>query len=398
MHTLVAERDHASSSLGARPLACVMGDMEMVRPLGLAGIPCAAVAPPGDPACYSRFTKVSLDSFRGAEEDGLLVERLVSFANDQAPSPVLFYETDRDSLLISRNRDRLAGPFRFVIPEATLVEQLLDKARFQQLADRLSLPVPSSLHLLPASSPVPDLDYPVILKPLIRQFDLWSPIAGNAKALRIDSHDELTSLWPRFASAGFELVAQEFIPGPESLVESYHVYVDDAGQTAAEFTGRKVRTYPIEYGHSTALVTTESADVLAIGREVTAALGLRGVAKLDFKRAPNGPLRLLEVNPRFSLWHHLGALAGVNIPAVVYADLAGLPRPEACRAKPGVKWSRPWLDLLSTRASRVPARQWLRWTLGSEAKSLVSLDDPMPLLKGKIWRGIGHRFGASDEA
>jgi D-aspartate ligase len=385
------ERDAPTTSRPVRPLACVMGDMEIIRPLGLAGIPCAAVAPLGDPARYSRFTKVALDSPEGTHEPSFL-ERLVSFAGESPRSPILFYETDRDSLLISRNRELLDGPFRFVIPEATLVEELLDKARFQQVAARLGLPVPPSLHLRPASSPPPNLEFPVILKPLIRQFELWSPIAGDAKALRVDSHEALDALWPRFAAAGMELVAQEFVEGPESLVESYHVYVDQAGETAAEFTGRKIRTYPVEYGHSTALVTTDSADVLAIGREVTAALRLRGVAKLDFKRGPNGALQLLEVNPRFSLWHHLGALAGVNIPAVVYADLADLPRPEVGQAKVGVRWSRPWLDFLAARASRVSARQWLSWTLGSEAKSLVSFDDPMPLLRGKIWESFARRF------
>jgi predicted ATP-grasp superfamily ATP-dependent carboligase len=227
---------------------------------------------------------------------------------------------------------------------------------------------------------------------LIREFDLWSPIAGNSKALRVDTADELTALWPRFAAAGFELVAQELVPGPESLVESYHVYVDKAGKTAAEFTGRKIRTYPIEYGHSTALVTTDSQDVLAIGREVIATLGFRGVGKVDFKRGSDGTLYLLEVNPRFNLWHHLGAIAGVNIPAFVYADLAGLPRPETSRARAGVRWSRPWLDLLSSRASRVPAREWLTWTVRSEGKSLVSFDDPMPLLKGKILESVVRRI------
>jgi hypothetical protein len=62
------------------------------------------------------------------------------------------------------------------------------------------------------------------------------------------------------------------------------------------------------------------------------------------------------------------------------------------RAKVGVRWSRPWLDFLSARASRVSARQWLSWTLGSEAKSLVSFDDPMPLLRGKIWESFARRF------
>ena len=55
--------------------------------------------------------------------------------------------------------------------------------------------------------------------------------------------------------------------------------------------------------------------------------GLTGVAKLDFKRDRSGKLHLFEINPRFTLWHHAAAIAGVNIPALVYADLTGAPWP-----------------------------------------------------------------------
>jgi ATP-grasp in the biosynthetic pathway with Ter operon len=68
---------------------------------------------------------------------------------------------------------------------------------------------------------------------------------------------------------------------------------------------------------------TDAGDVRRTGREVVERLALTGVAKLDFKRDLQGNLRLLEINPRFNLWHHRGAIVGVNIPALVYADLTG---------------------------------------------------------------------------
>ena len=89
-------------------------------------------------------------------------------------------------------------------------------------------------------------------------------------------------------------------------------------------------------------------------------IGLTGVAKLDFKRDPQGKLRLLEINPRFNLWHHPGAVAGVNIPALVYADLTGSPRPAATRVKAGVRWCRPWKDFPAARAAGVPLTTWVR--------------------------------------
>jgi predicted ATP-grasp superfamily ATP-dependent carboligase len=111
-----------------------------------------------------------------------------------------------------------------------------------------------------------------------------------------------------------------------------------------------------------------------------------GVAKLDFKRDETGALHLLEINPRFTLWHHAAAIAGINIPALVYADLTGTPRPAATPVKAGVHWCRAWKDLPAARASGVPLTTWLPWAIRCEAKSALSWNDPMPVLRSTLHR------------
>ena len=374
-----------------QPLACVLGDTDLLRALGMAGVPCVVAAAPGDPARYSRFARAVLDWADAWERPAALLELLERFAAAQASMPALFYEEDRELLLISRQRERLSGYFRFVVPDATLVEDLVDKARFQALARRLDLPVPPARVMDPSTDPVPlDLQFPVALKPLVRRGDQWTPIAGAAKALRLDTTLPLVSLWPRLATAGIPVLLQQLIPGPETCIESYHVYVDEQGETVGEFTGRKIRTWPPAYGDSTALVITDAPDVTALGRDLVGRLGLRGVAKFDFKRAPDGRLYLLEINPRFTLWHHLGARAGVNIPALVYADLVGLPRAGARQARAGVRWCKPWDDAASARAAGVPFLRWLPWAFGCEAKRVMAWDDPMPFVRAVLWRGMSR--------
>jgi len=136
----------------------------------------------------------------------------------------------------------------------------------------------------------------------------------------------------------------------DAPVESYHVYVDEQGKIAGEFTGRQI---------GTALETTHDADVQNTGRSIVQKVKLRGVASIDFQRGPDGSLRLLRVAPWFTGWHQLGARAGVNLPALVYADLVGSDRPAPAVARAGVRASGPPHDLLpSPRAERppVPAR------------------------------------------
>lgn len=366
--------------------------MDLVRPLGLAGIRCAVVASEGSWLAHSRYTEriLPFNTERGSEEE--LVEALERFGREQEQQPVLYFEEDAHLLMVSRHRDRLAAAFRFALPDAGFIEQLVDKGRFQVLAEELSLPVPRARRLHPTpDSGAPDLDlrYPLVIKPLTRR-ESWGAIErAGGKAIRVDRPADLHALWPSLWPGGIDLLAQELIPGPETRIESYHVYVDGQGQVAGEFTGRKIRTYPADYGYSTALTVTDSrggaADVAALGRELSARIGLRGVAKFDFKRAPDGSLHLLEINPRFNLWHHLGAVAGVNLPALVYADLTGRARPRPAVARPGPCWCRIDKDRLAAREAGISTLSWLGWVARCEAKP-IAWDDPMPFLKPKLAR------------
>jgi len=380
-----------SSGKRGRALACVLGDTDLLRALTLAGVPCAVAAPPDAPARYSRLARVGVGWADPWQQPTTLIGLLERFAAAEPRPPVLFYDEDRYLLLVSRERERLRRHFRFVVPASALVEDLVDKSQFQLLAARLGLPVPPSLLLDARKDPAPrDLDFPVLVKPTVRREGQWPAIARGAKALRVQTAHELRELWPRLADAGLVVLVQQLIAGPETQVESYHVYVDGSGDRVAEFTGRKVRTWPQEYGFSTALITSDASDVRTLGRDVIARLELQGVAKLDFKRDPNGRLFLLEVNPRFNLWHHLGARAGVNIPALVYADLVGEPRPATGMARVGVRWCNPWHDVLAARATGMPWLTWLSWMLGAEAKRALAWDDPFPLIGALLQREISR--------
>ena len=395
-----AARSSDAAVVPTRPtaVACVMGDIDLLRPLALAGIPCAVVSRPGGPSLYSRYARSRLVWEDYADNGDGLLDALISFGRAQPEPPVLFYQEDAQALLVSRQRDRLAPAFRFVAADTALVEDLLDKERFQHLAEHHNLPLPAAKRLdMTALEPAdPGLRFPLIVKPLTR-LDRWNESFGPRKALCAQNQEALRSLWPQLRATGLELLAQEFVPGPESSLESYHCYVDAQGRVAGEFTGRKIRTYPSSFGHTTALEITDAVDVRHLGRDIVERIALSGVAKLDFKRDQQGNLRLLEINPRFNLWHHAGAVAGVNIPALVYADLTGTRRPPAVRVKSGVRWCRIWKDLPAAVESGLPLTTWAPWALRCEAKSSVAFDDPMPFLRSSFHRLLGGRSDGEND-
>ncbi|HEY2207623.1 MAG TPA: hypothetical protein VGH99_24485 [Pseudonocardia sp.] len=363
------------------------GTVEVIRSLQLAGIPTAVVAPASDAAKYSAWahTVFHWDWTQPLEaHDEVLADRLLAWALGQPEAPVIFSSSDQALIFVSRHRERLARGFRFVIPDEELVEAMADKALFSDLAERQALPVPATKVIPPGPvdrlPDLSDLGYPLIIKPE-RRDRAWRDIKDDhdvkCKALIVDSEERLREVWPKLAALNRTMVAQQYVCGPESAIESYHVYATEAGDIAAEFSGKKIRTYPVDCGFTTALRITDEPDVLFAGRKLVEQLDVRGVAKFDFKRAPDGQLFLFEINARTSLWNHPGAKAGVNIPAAVYADLTGRRRPKLREHPRAITWVHP-KDVLSARESGVSLGSWLWFALRSSAKAFWYWRDPMP--------------------
>src|SRR5262249_29761505 len=165
----MASPDRSPTREPTRPLACVMSSMDLVRPLGLAGVHSAVVARPGSPALFSRFTEAAFCRDDFSEQEEGLVDTPERLGAAQREARVLFYEEDAQLLLVSRYRRRLARTLRFVIADAEMVEDLVDKSRFYALAERLGLPIPATRRIDPTGSPAHlDLRFPLIIKPLMR--------------------------------------------------------------------------------------------------------------------------------------------------------------------------------------------------------------------------------------
>ncbi len=361
-------------------MACVVGEIDILRALAVAGIPCAAVAHRGDSTRFSRATRARVDLPTPWTLDQL-VETLMAWGSAQPQRPVLFYDGDWHLVALSQHRELLSRAFRFVIPDHELVMDLVDKERFLALTARCELPVPRAAALAPGEALGTEMNFPAVVKPLTREHDTWKPLSLQ-KAIQVDTPSQLQRLLDRIEPSGISVIVQEMVPGPETLIESYHAYIDAAGRTVGAFTGAKIRTFPLEHGYSTSLVTTAADDVDRLGRDILERIGFRnGVAKLDFKRHPaDGSLALLEINPRFNLWHYLGAKAGVNLAAAVYADLTGAARAPLGTARAGVRWCNLPSDLRAARAAGLPLRRWAPWALRCEAKHAIAWDDPLPFL------------------
>jgi predicted ATP-grasp superfamily ATP-dependent carboligase len=373
-----------------KPLACVAGDLSLVRTLGRSGIPVALAATELDSrVALSRYCAAVVRTPSWVDDPDAALGALIAWASAEREAPVLFYQGDHDLLAVSRGRARLAPHLRCVLPPGELVEDLVDKLRFSALAQRHRLPVPLTLNLQRGSELRGWDRFPCVLKPATRS-RRFTQVAHCQKALRVESASDLEGLLPLIDGHAADFVVQEAIAGGEERIVSYHAYIRPGGEVMGEFTGRKLRTAPRLYGFSTYVEITDDAEVRRLGRSVLEAIGFSGVAKIDFKRdARSERLYLLEINPRFNLWHHPGAVAGVSIPALVYRDCV---EPGSARragpARAGVRWMNARDDWRAFDGSHA---RWVAEMLTVQVNESLLLRDPLPAiddLRGIVGRKL----------
>lgn len=378
------------------PPVVLLGGLDLVRPLGTAGIP-VIVATPGalDPALDSRYCRGQVRLPPLEQRDALIGTllgvglRLHSVLGCRVP---LFYGTDDHLSLIGDAREALERFYLLLLNPPEVSRALLCKERFQALARERALPVPRAL----AWDELDGAAGAVLVKP--RAKTGWESSAvrrrllGDGAKARIFASGRAVLAHPLAMRCREALSFQEYVAGDDRQLWSFHGFAAEDGALLGWFVGRKLRTFPPLTGMSSCLELARDDEVAALGREIAARVRLRGVFKMDFKRcAASGRLYLLEINARFNLWHHLGAANGVNLPRIAYDYLVHGARPRPHPHGTRRIWVCPRLDWRAYRAYAARGELTFGAWLASLARAPLVYDtfswtDPLPWVRQRARR------------
>jgi D-aspartate ligase len=282
----------------------------------------------------------------------------------------------------ARHKARLEEVFRLPLPTYESVRWAWDKRATYELAERLGIPAPRTRSPVDADELAAlDLEFPLVVKPAIKEHFFY---ATNVKAWRVEDYAELSA---RFAEAAAlvplgEVMVQELIAGDR--LYAYGAFFKD-GEALGTMVVRRWRQYPREFGRWSTYVETIDLPLLERqSEEFLRAIDYYGLVELEYKHdARDGRYKLLDVNARAWAYHSIGYAAGVDFPALLFADATGQPV-EPLRARTGVTWVRLLADLpivLSDMAhGRRGPRSLLDTVFRSDAEAVVSLSDPAPAL------------------
>src|SRR6185369_14650288 len=191
----------------------LLGGVNVVRALGIAGIPVViATQDRRAPSTASRYCKGVLELPPLAERDAVVATLVQAAARYGARLP-LFYDNDDRLTLVQDYRAALAPHFALLLNEPGLADALLEKSRFQALAERTGLPVPRCIEW-------PALDAergPVLVKPRTRtawdNSSIRLQLFGGAGKARVFANGREARANALVAQLAASLQFQEYVPG-----------------------------------------------------------------------------------------------------------------------------------------------------------------------------------------
>lgn len=374
-----------------------------VRSLGGRGIPTIAISTKAAPAIWSRYCAGFL---RVDNEPGLL-SLLGEIAECVSRKGALIATGDREVLFLSRNREELAGRYRFALPSADVLERLANKRSQYQFAETLGIQIPFTYY------PTTQMDveriagvirFPCVIKPAYSH--LWRERREEdnrhweaLKATEVATPDQLRSAYSRMGESGVDLLVQERIAGSESRLYSLYVYMNRDSEPLASCVIQKLRQWPPEYGSGSHSVTCREDRIAALGLRLLKESRYVGLSNIEFKLDPETEsFKLIEVNVRSGERIALTVAAGLDLPYIAYRDVIGEPLDAVGVYKTGISWVNFINDTAAFFSHYRKQMSWLRW-LSSIAKvsshAYFSWKDPLPLLE-HVWqtsRKIAVVFG-----
>ena len=366
-------------------LDCITG-LQTARILAARGVPVIGIAK--DMEHFSCRTRVCERIVQADIGTPALIPVLVELASSLETHAVLCPCTDAAVLVLSSHREKLEQDYLLALPEADVVEMLIDKVRFIEFAGKHDLAIPQTFLLRDQSDAeraARELSFPCVVKPPMKSAR-WLQHT-KAKAYKVEDAREFLELYERCQDWAELLMAQQWVAGGEGNLFSCNCYYSTEGKSLATFIARKIRQWPPQTGTSCLGEEVRNDEVLKETLALFDRVGYRGLGYVEIKRDENSGRHYI-IEPNIGRPTGRSAIAeagGVELLYTMYCDLTGLPLPEKREQHYGsVKWIYWRNDLRSAwhywRKGEITLSQVLHSWRGKKACAVFSWSDPMPFI------------------
>lgn len=292
--------------------------------------------------------------FRGGDgvwvepDTNVLLERLIAHAKSLDLKPVLIPTSDHYIEFIGQHYSRLCQVFLVSKSYSDKAGLLLDKMKFHQLCKEHGVATPGVWELASVQDMLEfcDVPFPCILKPTL--IHLAKDYMRGKKVFIVNNRSELVEIAQHLPADSGSWLVQEVIPGEESFITLCAGYASESDTNSDTFTARKLRQYPPGFGSASRVISQSCSATRTLSVDLILAIGYRGIYGAEFKRDPrDGVLKIIEINPRPTLWFHASHASGKRLVERAYCELAGIEGPSGKPQRDGVVWHYVLKDVAS---------------------------------------------------
>ncbi len=332
------------------PTAVIVGleanGLAVARSLAQLHVPSIALAQPGSNTAWDFDACTVVPGSDWCADS--LIDDLIAIGKSMQRKATLLITDEQTVPWISEAREELAQYFEIALPHRRIVDMFRSKTRFLKLAIREGWPIPETWMISGKDDLLAhyaEYLYPCIIKPQTKS-DAFRREASQ-QSFKVANQRELLHAYGLIAQWEKEVVIQEWIEGTEEKIGFCLGYSDRESVPRALFAGRKLIQRPVGLGGSAISepAAPEWAEqMIRLTREIWAKVGYSGLGSVEFRLRMNSskPLIMQPTVGFTDIQSELAALNGINIPAIAYCDLAGLPVPDAPPSHPAVRlMSRP---------------------------------------------------------
>jgi predicted ATP-grasp superfamily ATP-dependent carboligase/alpha/beta superfamily hydrolase len=302
--------------------------LETVRCLGKAGIKVHAIYfKKRDPVRLSRFCRAQYFDDSAKDEEALL-QQVISHAQTVGNNPIVIPTCDAHALLLSNNRERLRPYCQVLAAEYEDLANVIHKHNLHEQAEQAGLDI-----------------IPAIVAPTLDEVTAWSaqhaapylvkPFYTGVSTSRLKQKNLVLS--SREALMDFvregdmqSLIVQRVISGGDGYIFDCYGYCNAKGEVVAMASKRRLHQNLPDYGTCTMgeipayLDDTTQATIYANTRQLFSKVKYQGIFGVEwlYDRVEK-KFYVIDFNARpFMSIGHVAA-AGLNLPALAYADTAG---------------------------------------------------------------------------
>lgn len=238
------------------------------------------------------------------------VNEVITYAKEikqlHPDAEIVLVPTNDDYVQLTiNNREALEAHVKFHVPSKELMDQIMDKEKFYDLATKHGLSMAYTIfHQVGDSIPdVPADNFPMVVKPNDGILYYKNPFEGQDKIFFCDTPERMHEVINMVEASGYDdkLILQEYIPGNDTYLGDAHLYVNTEGGVQFVSLSQVILQEPegSAIGNYVTLISRYDRKIMETFKEFLLDIGYTGFANFDFKRdAETGEYKVFEINMR----------------------------------------------------------------------------------------------------